>query len=192
MLLTTLVHVGLVLSSQRAPLTRRPPRAVGARCVVDPFRGVRPPLEPMMINAIQDLLADASTASAGDVVAAALRARAADTDYTLTAEEEDLIERRVTQVSAANKPLVAMLEAAVAANPWVSQFGATASFGVGDVSDPYVRICRAECMLAALLLHVEGAAVEFLEEDRLEVLQDAPSAEMVEAVCRAVATAGST
>ena len=44
-------------------------------------------------------------------------------------------------------------------------------------------------MLAALLLHVEGAAVELLEEDRLEVLQDAPSAEMVEAVRRAVATA---
>ena len=53
------------------------------------------------------------------------------------------------------------MNAAVAATPRVSKFGATSSFGVGDGKDPYVRSCRAECMLAVLLLHVDGADVAF-------------------------------
>ena len=53
--------------------------------------------------------------------------------------------------------------------------------GVGNADDPYVRACRAECMLAALLLHVEGAPVNFVDEDRLEVLRNAPPADAVSA-----------
>ena len=86
------------------------------------------------------------------------------------------------QCGAASDALVALLSAVVDANSWITQFGATAQFGVGEPSDPYVRACRAECMLAALVLHVEGAAVDFVDDDRLEVLRDAPTAAAVEAV----------
>jgi len=57
-----------------------------------------------------------------------------------------------------------------------------ADFGVGKDSDPYVRACRAECMLAALILHVERGDVNFVDDDRIEVLRDAPDAQAVEAV----------
>ena len=50
----------------------------------------------------------------------------------------------------------------------------TRGAGIGDVSDPYVRASRAECMLAALVL-AEGGVVDFLDEERIEVLQSAPS-----------------
>ena len=54
------------------------------------------------------------------------------------------------------------------------------SFGVGAASDPYVRLCRAECMLALIMLHVEETDVRFVDEERLEVLRDAAPAAMVE------------
>ena len=86
------------------------------------------------------------------------------------------------QCGAASDELVALMNAAVAATPWVSKFGATSSFGVGDGKDPYVRSCRAECMLAVLLLHVDGADVAFIDEERVEVLRDAAPADAIEAV----------
>lgn len=78
--------------------------------------------------------------------------------------------------------LQALLESAVSSTPWVSEFGMSADFGVGEAKDPYVRACRAECMLAALVLHVEQGSVNFVDEDRVEVLRDAPDAATVEAV----------
>jgi hypothetical protein len=140
----------------------------------------------MVINAIQDLLGGSS---AVDAASNALQARRADPDYTLTADEEALLTRWVGQCSAASEAIVALLAAAVDATPWVRQFGATASFGVGEASDPYVRACRAECMLAALVLHVDGGEVSFLEEDRIEVVRDAPPSEAIEAVRAAAASA---
>ena len=83
--------------------------------------------------------------------------------------------RRILQVDRASEALLQTLEAAVEATPWIGQFGASATFGVGAPTDPYVRMCRAECMLALLILHVEDETVEFIDEERLEVLRDAPS-----------------
>ena len=68
-----------------------------------------------------------------------------------------------------------LLEEVVQSTPWVTQFGAEADFGIGELTNPYVRLCRAECMLAALVLHVEGGAVDFIEAERVEVLQAAPA-----------------
>ena len=158
-----------------------PPRSRG--CILqtpDPFRPARPPIEPMVINAVQELLG--GTRSAADVAASALEARRADPDYTLTPEEEALLTRWVVQCGDAGDSLVALLNAAVEATPWIGQFKMTASFGVGEASDPYVRASRAECMLAALILHVDGGEVSFIEEDRLEVLRDAAPADAVDRV----------
>ena len=151
----------------------------------DPFRPDNPPLEPIVINAIQDLLR--GDVSPSDVAASALEARRADPDYSLTDDEEARLRRWVLQSGAAAAELVAALDAAVEATPWVSKFGATASFGVGDVSDPYVRACRAECMLALLIFYVDKSDVAFVDEDRLEVLRDAPPEDAVEAVRAAAA-----
>lgn len=78
--------------------------------------------------------------------------------------------------------LLALLTGIVSRTSWVTQFSMTADFGVGDPKDPYVRACRAECMLATLLLFVEDVEVRFIDEDRLQVLQDAPTSEEVRAV----------
>lgn len=94
------------------------------------------------------------------------------------------------QASEASGALVQLLEGAVAATPWVGKFGATASFGVGALSDPYVRACRAECMLAALVLHVDGDAVDFIDEERIEVLRDAPPSETIVALRDVTAAIG--
>ena len=79
-------------------------------------------------------------------------------------------------------PLEQLLEQVVADTPWIEQFGMGAEYGVGELSNPYVRACRAECMLAVLMLHLEHAPVEFIDADRLEVLRDAPSEASVQAV----------
>jgi hypothetical protein len=154
----------------------------------DPFRPAKPPIEPMVINAIQELLGTGD-ASAAEVASSALKARQADPDYSLTAEDEAMLTRCVLQVGGAAEEIVALLEAAVAATPWVAQFKMTPSYGVGKVSDPYVRACRAECMLAAIVLHVDGREVDFIDEERIEVLRDAAPAENIEAVRKAAKAA---
>ena len=169
----------------------RHPSLTCSEAKADPFRPERPPLSPMIINAVQELL---KPGGGGDdetlpdaVASRALEARAADPDYALTPDEASLLTQRVRQCHAARVPLLALLEAAVDATPWVRQFGATASIGVGDEKDPYVRSCRAECMLGALILHVDGGEVDFLDEERIEVLRDGATREAVDAVKEAVA-----
>ena len=152
----------------------------------DPFRPEQPPIEPMVINAVQELLRGGAP---DDVANSALEARNADPDYALTSDEEARLRRLVTQCGAASDELIALLDATVAATPWVGKFGASASFGVGDAADPYVRACRAECMLALLILHVDGGDVAFIDEERLEVLRDAPPGEALDAVRQAAASA---
>ena len=164
----------------RAPL-HAPRAAISAN--VDPFRPTRPPLEPLIINAVQELLEGDAPAAA--VAERAVQKRAADPDYTLTADEEALLTQRVERIGAARAPLEALLGAIVDGTPWVTKFGMSGDFGVGDVRDPYVRACRAECMLALLLLHVEALPVDFIDEDRLELL-DCEASAAVEAVREAV------
>jgi len=171
-----------------------PDAALSARCVratavllqagkQDPMRPANPPIEPLIINAIQDMLKE-SKPDANAIAERALAARSADPDYILADEEATLLRTRIAGVAAASDALVALLHAAVDATPWVTKFGAAKDFGVGELSDPYVRVCRAECMLAALLWICESQEVSFIEEDRMKVLQAAP-ADAVEAVRKA-------
>jgi len=69
-------------------------------------------------------------------------------------------------------------------------FKAAPCFVSGAASDPLARLCRAECMLALIILHVEGGRVDFVDEDRLEVLRDSPTPQDVE-MLRAAAAASS-
>ena len=153
----------------------------------DPFRPANPPIEPMVINAIQELLGGSK--SAADVAAAAVAARKADPDYALTSEDETMLKTRVLQAGGAADEILALLEAAVAATPWIAQFKMTSGYGVGELSDPYVRACRAECVLAILVLHVDGGEVNFIDEERIEVLRDAAPADAIEAVRKAASSA---
>eukprot|EP00967_Tisochrysis_lutea_P150744 scaffold292160_cov28-Tisochrysis_lutea.AAC.1 len=146
----------------------------------DPMRPANPPIEPLMINAIQDMLMSSNPDGVA-IAERALAARSADPDYQLTNEEASLLRSRIGGVTATSEALVHLIQAAVDANPWVTKFGATKDFGIGELSDPYVRMCRAECMLAAFVIICEDGDVNFVDEDRLEVLRDAPE-EAVNAV----------
>jgi len=185
-LLTTVLALSLPsrLPSARIPRAASPLLQAGKQ---DPMRPNNPPIEPLIINAIQDMLV-ARDPDAGAFADKALAARSADPDYVLTGEEAALLRSRIVGVGAAAEPLLALLQVAVDATPWVAKFGATKDFGVGELSDPYVRVCRAECMLAALVYFCEGKEVTFIEEDRMEVLQAAPAV-AVEAVRKAAAGA---
>lgn len=97
-----------------------------------------------------------------------------------------LMEQRILQVGRALVPLHGALEQVVADTPWIDQYGMGADLGMGDVANPYVRACRAECMLAVLMLHLERVEVNFIDSDRLEVLRDAPSSASLRAVRAAV------
>ena len=131
---------------------------------------------------MQELLLGELDAAA--VAERAVAARAADPDYTLTEDEVELLTQRVERRRGA-RPLEALLAAIVDGDPSIRKYGMEKDYGVGDVADPYVRACRAECMLALLLLHVEALPVDFIDEDRLELLDCEASAE-VEAVRDAV------
>ena len=181
-LLSVATTSALALAQLRVPAAHPPPRAAVV-ANLDPFRPARPPLEPLLINAVQELLLGELDAAA--VAERAVAARAADPDYTLTDDEVKLLTQRVERVGAARGPLEALLAAIVDGDPSIRKYGMEKDYGVGDVADPYVRACRAECMLALLLLHVEALPVDFIDEDRLELLDCEASAE-VEAVRDAV------
>ena len=180
LLLALTTTSALALAQFRVPATH-PRAAVVAN--LDPFRPARPPLEPLLINAVQELLLGELDAAA--VAERAVAARAADPDYTLTEDEVKLLTQRVERVGAARGPLEALLAAIVDGDPSIRKYGMEKDYGVGDVADPYVRACRAECMLALLLLHVEALPVDFIDEDRLELL-DCEASAAVEAVRDAV------
>lgn len=96
------------------------------------------------------------------------------------------MEQRILQVGRALVPLHGALEQVVADTPWIDQYGMGADLGMGDAANPYVRACRAECMLAVLMLHLERVEVNFIDSDRLEVLRDVPSSASLQAVREAV------
>ena len=75
--------LGVVTALVRAPPHAPPPLRPRARACVhcatastDPFRPDRPPIEPMVINAIQSLLASDGSESGEAVATAALKVRA--------------------------------------------------------------------------------------------------------------------
>lgn len=133
----------------------------------------------VVINAIQDVLAGGQPVA---VARAALLARRADPDYDLAEAEERLLTSRVLRVGATRDALLALIEAAAAATPWIGRYAAESTFGLGSTADPYVLACRAECMLAAHVLHIEGGEVAFVDEERLEVLRDAPPPDCIAAL----------
>ena len=140
----------------------------------DPLRPARPPIEPMTINGIQDVIVGRDVEES---VSWMLQARSADPDYQLTDNEERRMSHHLRCVAAARDPLMGLLQAAVGAAPWVAKYGTESDFGLGDAADPYVRSCRAECLLALLILHAEGGPVDFIDADRLEVLRGGADAE---------------
>ena len=97
-----------------------------------------------------------------------------------------LMEQRILKVGRALVPLHGVLKQVVADTPWIDKYGMGDQYGMGDVANPYVRACRAECMLAVLMLHLERVEVNFIDSDRLEVLRDAPSSASLQAVREAV------
>ena len=148
--------------------------AASARALsADPFRPARPPLEPILINSIQDLLLSPER-DPSQALKRMLEARKADPDYQLTERDVGIVTNRMLAVSGSFEPLMSLIHSCVDATPWVTKYGSEADFGVGDVADPYVRMKRAECMLGAFIMHVEDGDIDFLEEDRLEVLSRAP------------------
>ena len=83
----------------------------------DLFRPPRPPLEPIVINALQDLLKTAAPAS--EVTSRALAARSKDPDYDLTPDEQELVARRIASVAIAREPLETLLSCVIERTPWV-------------------------------------------------------------------------
>lgn len=60
--------------------------------------------------------------------------------------------------------------------PSIAKYGMLADYGMADnvEDDPLAQMNQAECLLALYMLHKEkagAAAVDFLDADRLEVLQ---------------------
>ena len=98
-----------------------------------------------------------------------------------------LLKKRIVQVGSALEELQLLLEGTVRRTEWVTQYQLSKDFGIGDPQDPYVCACRAECMLAALLLFVEGTKVKFIDAEGLEVLQGAPTPNEIQAVVEALA-----
>ena len=89
--LLSLATTGALAIAQLRVPAAHPRAAVVAN--LDPFRPARPPLEPLLINAVQELLLGELDAAA--VAERAVAARAADPDYTLTEDEVKLLTQRV-------------------------------------------------------------------------------------------------
>lgn len=96
---------------------------------------------------------------------------------SLLREETRTIYRRVYGVEVLRGRLMALLEHIVKTSPLMNRrFGPSAAdFGLPfSDKDPMLQVNRAECLLALYMLtEEEGAAVEFLDGDRMEVLTTA-------------------
>ena len=149
----------------------RPSRSRAApRCVVDPVRaGKRPPIEPLAINALAKGLKLAAGAALDGVIDEALAKRAHDPDASLLADEERLLREWIGGTLARRDAYRAALETIAVGEPLFAM-----ELGVGPDDNPYVMLCRAECMLALYLLRDAAADVRrpvaFIDADRLEVL----------------------
>ena len=92
----------------------------------------------------------------------------------LSTEDRRLIYKRVYGVEVLRGRLQYLLEHAVKTSPLINpRFGPTeADFGLplNATGDPMLIVNRAESLLALYMMTVEGAPVEFLDSDRLEVL----------------------
>jgi hypothetical protein len=132
--------------------------------------GKRPPIEPLAINALVKGLRLAAGASLDGLIDEALAKRTHDPDASLFADEERLLREWISGTLARRDGYRAALEIIATGEP----FFAT-ELGVGPDDNPYVMLCRAECMLALFLLRDAAADVRrpiaFIDSDRLEVLQ---------------------
>lgn len=133
----------------------------------DPFRSARPPIEPLAINALVKGLQAGAAADVDALLAETVARRAHDADSALSDGEAELLRAWITGVLANQSALLKALSGLAQAEPFLD-------LGVGKDDNPYVMLCRAECMLALHLLHVAAAdekrAVSFIDADRLEVL----------------------
>ena len=141
---------------------------------LDPFRPESPPINPMIINAIQDVLR-AERGCSLRVAEEAIDRRKADPDYVLTSEEETHLKMMVQKIDVARDELFHVLKEATDQTPWIHKFGCSNDFGVGSEEDVYNHACRAECLLAILIIHFTDGTVDFLDDERLQVLNLAPS-----------------
>jgi len=154
------------------PLAPHAPRPRShARCEAliaeDPFRaGKRAPIEPAAINALARAL---KLPPGADLL------RIADEELTRRAEDPDeqrLLRSWVAGTLERRESYFEALQQLATSEPWFE-----GELGVGSDSNPYVMLCRAECMLALYLLKDAGAdsrrEVSFIDADRLDVLKQA-------------------
>lgn len=140
-------------------------------------RSSRPPIEPMAVNAIARTLQTAPRSTEGIdvecVVAEAIRRRTHDNDSSLTEEEKALITAWIGGVFAHEAELARALEELAAQEPGFYR----QELGQGDETNPYVLLCRAECLLALFLLFRASPecerAVAFVDADKLSLLAGA-------------------
>jgi hypothetical protein len=122
-----------------------------------------------------------------------------DTEGTFTPEEAQVISGRVVGVVLRMTQLESMLVQQLQKSPWVSKYKEYDIFGVtvaeccsGDldvacqslIHNPLLRMCRAECLLALFIHHIEipglkkagveqitgGSEIDFIDQERLAVL----------------------
>jgi hypothetical protein len=161
------------------PVTRSAlrPRALlscsSSAAPTDPFRArKRPPIEPIAINAIVKALQLPEGAALGGVIDDALAKRAHDPDAALLADEERLLREWIGETLGRRQQYASTLATLASGEPFFQQ-----ELGMGPDDNPYVMLCRAECMLALYLLNDAGGdarrAVAFIDADRLKVLANA-------------------
>lgn len=174
--LCALVYLGGHPRARLTPLavSHAQPRAhLSLTAVGDPVRaGRRPPIEPLAINALASALKLASGADATAVADELVAKRAHDPDVALLPEEERLLRAWIKGALDGRDVYMAMLADLAKSEPWFE-----GELGMGAESNPYVMLCRAECILALFLLRDASADVRrdiaFIDADRLDVLRRA-------------------
>ncbi|CAM9284101.1 unnamed protein product [Ectocarpus sp. 12 AP-2014] len=146
--------------------------AAATSAEVDPFRPTRASMSPLVINALVSVLFRPDTEATG-AAAAALERRS---DWEFTEEEERAVTSRVCGVASHLTELRFMLATAVERTPSIAKYGMFSDYGMSEnvENDPLAQMNQAECLLALYILHKEnagGAAVDFLDAERLDVLQ---------------------